>query len=346
MSAKGMTTPCKVVAVPAPFSNDEYAEAAAEIDERLASLPGIVAVYRIGGISAPGISDIDRVAVLEAPAQIDTLWAGLAERTRAIAMHGPFAVDRETFERHRWFAHLEPLEVVAGVPVGTQEPPHPRYLSTLLGVEGMVIALLKLLKQLSIGRVKARAFMCEIHALGHSLRLAMLSSETAPAAHRLIEDIDELRRGWFREQPENRVAAIRAIVARGGPALLEALDRLAPPDEGGDERPASLAMSSPWRNVTVAAADGHVEPGAAFRIPQTARLTSGSRRLGELRWRSRRRRLMIPAPGLEWLQQPTTPEIASLRTERDRVVRRYSDFVDACGSGWSSIGFARPFLSR
>ena len=346
MTAKGVTTPCKVVAFPAPVSNDEYAEAAAEIDQRLTSLPGIVAVYRTGGVSAPGISDIDRVAVLEAPAQIDTVWASLAERTRAIAMHGPFAVDRETFERHGWFAHLEPLEVVAGVPVGTQEPPHPRYFSTLLGVEGMVIALLKLLKQLSIGRVKARALMCEIHALGHSLRLAMLSRDTAPAAHRLIEDVDELRRSWFRQQAGDRVDAIRAIAARGAPALLEALDRLAPPDERQDERPASLVMSSPWRNVTLDAADEHVEPGAAFRTPQTARLTSGSRRLGELRWRSRRRRVMIPAPGLAWLQQPATPEIASLRTERDRVVRRYSDFVDACGSGWSSIGFARPFLSR
>jgi hypothetical protein len=344
MSAKGTTARCRVVDFPAPFSNDEYAEAAAEIEERLRSHPGIVAVYSTGGVSAPGISDIDRVAVLERPAQIDTVWAGLAERTRAIAMHGPFAVDRDTFERHRWFAHLEPLEVVAGVPVGTQEPPHPRYFSTLLGVEGMVIALLKLLKQLSIGRVKARALMCEIHALRHSLRLAMLSRETAPAAHRLIDDVDELRRGWFRQQAGDRIAAIRAIAARGGPALFEALDRLAPPDVGQDERPASLAMSSPWRNVTVEAVDGHVEPGVAFRTLQTAQLTSGSRRLGELRWRSRRRRLTIPAPALAWLQPPATPEIASLRTERDRVVRRYSDFVDACGSGWSSIGFAGTFL--
>jgi hypothetical protein len=209
-----------------------------------------------------------------------------------------------------------------------------------------VIALLKLLKQLSIGRVKARALMCEIHALRHSLRLAMLSRETASAAHRLIEDIDELRRSWFRQHADDRIAAIRAIAARGGPALLQALGRLAPPDDGQDERPASFAMSSPWRNVTLDAADGHVEPGAVFRTPQTAQLTSGSRRLGELRWRSRRRRLMIPAPALAWLQQPATPEIASLRTERDRIVRRYADFVDACGSGWSGIGFAETFLPR
>jgi hypothetical protein len=38
--------------------------------------------------------------------------------------------------------------------------------------------------------------------------------------------------------------------------------------------------------------------------------------------------------------------MASLRAERDGIVLRHAAFVDACGGGWSSIGFARSFLER
>ena len=60
----------------------------------------------------------------------------------------------------------------------------------LLGVEGLVVGLLKLLKQRNAGRLKARPLLCELHALRHSLKLAELTPETAPAAWRLIKDVD------------------------------------------------------------------------------------------------------------------------------------------------------------
>ena len=177
--------------------------AAAEIDERLASLPGIVAVYRTGGISAPGISDIDRVAVLEAPAS-DRFGVGRAwpSAQRAIAMHAPFAVDREDIPA----PSLVCLPGAAGarsrefrLPLD-REPPHPRYGLDAARRGGLGDRLLKLLKQRSIGRAEGTAALCELHALRHSLRLAMLRRRSAPAAQRLIEDVDEVRQTWFRQQ--------------------------------------------------------------------------------------------------------------------------------------------------
>ena len=335
-----------MVALPSAVSPDEHLGAAAEIEERLASLPGVVAVYATGGMSAPGISDIDRVAVLETPVSIDSVWSKLPDRTREIAMHSPFAVDVKTFQRHRWFACLEPLELVSGEPVPPdREVPDP-YGLKLLGVEGLVIGLLKLLKQRSAGRLKARPLLCELHALRHSLRLAELAPELAPAAWRLIEDVGEVRQTWFEQRALEHHAGVRALAAAAPAALLQALDALQPRAEAGDGLSAGLPMSAPWGNVTLVPAGGRANRTPAFRVPRTVALTSRSRRLPELRWRLRRRRLALPPPAFTWLQEPGDPEEASLRDERDAMVLRYGAFLNACGGRWSSIGFARSFLPQ
>jgi hypothetical protein len=327
-------------------SREEHARAAGELEERLASAPGIVAVYRTGGVSAPGISDIDRVAVLEGPVSINPVWSDLSESTRAIAMHTPFAVDMDTFERHRWFAHLAPLDLVSGDGVPSGDSALGRHGLTLLGVEGLVITLLKLLKQRSTGRLKARPLLCELHALRHSLQLAELTREIAPAAWGLMDDVAEARQTWFRQRPPDREAGVRAIAGDAPSALLDALERLPAADGAHEDAPKPLRLSAPWRNVTIVRAGAHSNPAAAFRTPRTAGLTSRSRRLPELGWRVRSRRLAVPPPALAWLHRPTNPDLASLRAERDGIVLRYAAFVDACGGGWSSIGFARSFLPR
>jgi hypothetical protein len=337
---------CKVVASPSPVSREEHARAEAELEARLASVPGLVAVYRTGGVSAPGISDIDRVAVLESPVPINPVWSDLSESTRSIAMHTPFAVDKDTFERHRWFAHLVPLDLVSGDGVPSGDSALGRHGLRLLGVEGLVISLLKLLKQRTLGRLKARPLLCELHALRHSLQHAELTPEIAPAAWRLMNDVAEARQRWFQQQPPDREAGVQAIAEQAPSALLDALERLPAVDGADEDGPKPLRMSAPWGNVTIVRAGGQADTAATFRTPRTAGLTSRSRRLPELGWRLRSRSLAVPAAALAWLHPPRDPDMASLRAERDSIVLRYAAFVDACGGGWSSIGFARTFLPR
>lgn len=346
MTTRNGVDRCRVTALPSAISEEEYDLAAAEIEDQLASLPGVVAVYSTGGRSAPGISDVDRIAVLERPISIDTAWAKLSERTREIAMHSPFVVDVDTFGRHRWFAHLEPLDLVSGDPVSPNRATPGPYGLKLLGVEGLVVGLLKLLKQRNAGRLKARPLLCELHALRHSLKLAGLAPETAPAAWRLIKDVDQVRRTWFQLPTPEQEASIRAMAGQGPAALLEALGGLQPADRAGNALPAPLPMSSPWGNVTIVPSPAGADPPPAFRIPRTAGLVSRSRRLPELRWRMRPRRVAVPWPAYAWLRRPQDPATASLRDQRDRLVLRYEAFVDACGGRWSSIGLARSFLPR
>src|SRR5438128_1095360 len=73
---------------PQPARSREYEDAAAEMEALLLELPGLIAIYRAGSVSVPGISDLDLVCVIEEPnAPLPSLWERLAPRTRELAMH-------------------------------------------------------------------------------------------------------------------------------------------------------------------------------------------------------------------------------------------------------------------
>src|SRR5919198_74855 len=116
-TAPGSERGIALTRLPMPARVDQYEHASQEIAEALRQLPGLVAAYRAGSVSAPGISDLDWVAVIEPGSAAFDVWSGLSERTRYLAMHAPFLVDPATFRRHRWFAHLEPLELSFGAPI-------------------------------------------------------------------------------------------------------------------------------------------------------------------------------------------------------------------------------------
>ena len=66
---------------PTRATQNDYAEAAAELDTQLAELPDLVAVYKFGSVETLGISDLDRIAVVERARPVpDTVDASSAPR--------------------------------------------------------------------------------------------------------------------------------------------------------------------------------------------------------------------------------------------------------------------------
>lgn len=329
---------CRVVGLPAPFSELDYEQAGSEIDAALAGLAGAVAVYRTGGVSAPGISDLDRVVVLEHPVSVGRAWAQLSPRAREIAMHSPFAVDAQTFRRQRWFSSLEPLECVWGEELQAEAVPGGSYLPTLHATEGLILALLKMAKQLATRRIKARSSLCILHSLRHSLRLAELDRGAAPRLWRCMEETGALRDSWFGLPAHEREDRLRRLVAASPAAISEALGAL-------PARPASGSLRGGRGFETVTLAPGPTLRAVAEtrRVGAKDRLLALSRRGGELYWRAAPRRIFVPAPAIGWLERPRGGDEAGLRERRDRIVSEYAGFIRAAGPDASSIGFALSF---
>jgi hypothetical protein len=330
-----------LVAHPQSATVDEYARAAEEIESPLGSLPGFVAVYEAGSVSAPGISDLDRIAVIERARPVPEVWPGVSERSRYLAMHSPFLVDQATFRRHRWFAHIEPLRLSFGKAVEFDDRPFPEYSERLLGAESLVVCLLRALKQVSTLRLKVRPSLCALHSIRHGLALARLAREDAFAAWRIADEIATLRRSWFEWPEQRRGELIKQAATQAVPALLEALwvlgERIEPAGT-----PSELQLGPPWSNVTLV-------PVATprDRVSGTPRMHLSSIRsakASELRWRIARPEIPLHPAVLTLLAGPGGQDHRDFRSVRTQLLRDYRTFLTTSGRGYSPIGLALPFL--
>jgi hypothetical protein len=329
-----------LIRLPEPARPEDYETASREIEDLLRALPGISAVYRTGGVSAPGISDIDRIAVVDREAPAPPVWSKLSARTKQLAMHGPFLVDRSTFTRHRLFAYLEPLELSHGEPVPVEDRPLPSYSEPLIAAESMVTALLSTLKQVSTGVVKVRPTLCQLNNLRHALALARIGEAEAEPAWKLAADVTALRTDWFASPGHERLERVRQALFVAPGALVEALWVLGERsgNSGNADGSEAIRLAPPWSNITLAASDEMAIP--RLRLPHLR-----SVRFAEFAWRAARPRVEIHPGVLGLLAGRGGREVEDFRSSRDELVRGYGAWLRTHGPGYAEIGLASPFLS-
>jgi hypothetical protein len=320
---------------PSPARGEDYARAAEEMESRLREIPGVVAVYRTGSVSVPGISDLDRIAVVAPGSRVPAIWPTLSVETRALAMHGPFLADTTTFAKHRWFADLQPLELAWGHSVDVEARPAPEHIELLIAAESLVIAVLKLMKQAAAGRVKVRPTLCELNNLRRDLSLARLERADAPEAWSLTDHVTRLREEWWSLSTSARSSRFRALLGRSLPATAEALRALsARSNDGGQNR--HLRLHGAWDNVTLEAGEPAVEWKPGRLSPATAR----SARLAEAVWRWSTRKVAVPGSVISLLERSAGHE--EVRAQRKEILGRYVEFL-ATTQSYSGIGVAGVF---
>jgi hypothetical protein len=324
----------------------EYERASEELEEWLARLPGAMAIYRTGSVSVPGISDIDRIAVVNGLGPAPEIWSRLSPRTRYLAMHGPFLSDAETFARHRWFADPHPLTLAWGRPLAVEQDPGGELGASLLAAEGLVVAALRLAKQAVTGRVKVRPLLCELNTVKLHLELAGLDRPTAGRAWQLADDVTRLRTAWFGPAAgrRERIDALRSLLRDALPAVAEAVAALAARrsfDLDAGPQLGSLRLRGPWSNVLLLPGGG-LEISVRRAVGGRA-LPRGAGRLAELRWRLARVELRLPTSVAALLTGADDAQAEFLRQRRE-IVRRYSEFMAASARDYSAIGLAAVFL--
>jgi hypothetical protein len=323
---------------PRPLQAEDYNRASEEILRGLRSLPRLLAVYRTGSISVPGISDLDFVAVVDGTAAVPDIWSDLSETTRHVAAHSPFVVDLATFRRHRWFAHLDPLELVAGRAIEIESTASNEG-SILLAAESLLINLLRQVKRITNGRVKVRTALCELHTIRHGLALGKLDESDAPLAFQVAGEVASLRKQWFSETAESN-ARLSDVLVRAFPALHQALESLAE-RVGHAGAVQEFPLGAPWANVLLAPSLDRSPP--APRLPRLG-VMARSAHLSELQWRLRRRPVEVPHQVIGLVSGASGSTTPAFRKERDELVRSYGRFMAEAAPGYSPIGLAAPFI--
>ncbi len=342
-----LTRGVRYVSLPEPREHTAYRAASEEIEALLCELPGFVALYRLGSVRHPGISDLDRIAVVRAADRVPSIWPRLSADARYIAMHGPFLVDADTFTAHRWFTHLAGLELVAGDGPAIEQPSDPDRCDLHLAAEGLALLAIKLVQHARTGRVKVRSTLCEFHAMRFSLRLAGLDAEAAPRAFAFVDAVRDTRQAWFAGPRPGSGATAARLMADAPAAVLDALlaldRRLIDAISLADGADVALRGSvSPVRLVACGEPQIHEALAATVRPAPGAALIGRVRRLGALRWRTSSVRLPMPPHVLALLTQ-TREGATELHRTRRRVISDYARFLGTRGQGYSQIGLGGPF---
>ena len=101
---------------PVRYELKDYQEIRDRYIRRVAKLADVKAIYQLGDISVPGISDIDLMVVLNDKLQDssfkDYTVQSLGGRSRYLFMHNPFIVDESLFSSFSLFPYAERMKAI------------------------------------------------------------------------------------------------------------------------------------------------------------------------------------------------------------------------------------------
>lgn len=155
---------------------------------------GASAVYEIGSVSAPGISDLDLVACFPDDADLRHPFAPITGllRTSAAFLHAPWALR----ERHvpllpSLFAVRQMRELGGGPPLAPKQTPAQRFLWNTEACASVLAALV------ARRRLTTRSAACLLNGVRYNVELAAADGISTADGEPFCRRIVALRRDWF-----------------------------------------------------------------------------------------------------------------------------------------------------
>ncbi|MGI6103536.1 MAG: hypothetical protein ACOYBJ_02865 [Patescibacteria group bacterium] len=201
----------------------------------MAATPGVLSVYQIGSVGAPGLSDLDFIVVLDEdqpPSAMALERERAGERDRYILFHEPFIMTPQSFSHlaavtptfslvHRWGEQLTLVD---------RSPEELQMLKEVLLLDLCTVSLSHEFSTLQAQKVlDARLTIARLHALKYPITLLEAVDEPVPQDwQKYVDRVAALRRDWFAMDLPAQRAAIAALVVKAmqiAPALTEGIVR-------------------------------------------------------------------------------------------------------------------------
>jgi hypothetical protein len=195
----------KFTGYPRAMARDVYACAIEDVLGRLRCEPAVLAVYQVGAVRTPGISDVDLLVIFrdDADCALDPL-AGLADAARYVFAHSQFGMPARHFAgavRFGFFHDYRLLHGTAQQPEGVALAAADREaVDRQAGIE----YLLKLFVTMSVERRYGIVKVRNLLLLGRSLRydLDYVGAGDSRVGS-LVDEIVAWREQWFRRRPSD-----------------------------------------------------------------------------------------------------------------------------------------------
>jgi len=198
--------------------------------ERVRNLKGVVSIYQMGGVSAPGISDLDLIVVMEndvtPPDAVHFGTSMMTEAQRYIFFHpGAMVTRREVFPRLGLLTYAANLEHRWGEHIAIQAQDNPHWIDCANLIDQSTHLLHALTKSAVSKVIYIRRMIMALSSIGHTIALARsigLDIEPAWETHR--DEVQLLKVNWFDNPGRDTLVA---YADRARPIVLEVLSRLA-----------------------------------------------------------------------------------------------------------------------
>ena len=201
LSALGVND-VRFASLPVRYSPDAYHETIRKVVDRLDREDDVLAIYQIGGIGDPGISDIDLIVVFrdEVSRFEGTYKKNLDDPDTYLFMHGIFGMPLDVFWNRHLLIPIFDLKHIAGQDLegGSStiyEAPEKEWIARLYALEYLVVNIFNLCNQFHAKTLKVRPLLCSLKALVHDFRILGYFDREEYVS--FAEDLGALRENWW-----------------------------------------------------------------------------------------------------------------------------------------------------
>jgi hypothetical protein len=298
--------------LPRPVPRERYLCAIEEVLRPLREHPAVQAVYQVGGIRTPGISDVDLLVVFRdgSSCQLDPL-ANLGRDDRYLFPHNQFGLPAEWFASAVRFGFFHDYRLLYGQQIAADSSPLPAIDVAAVNRQAGLEYLLKMFISMSVEHAYGIARVRNLLLLGRALRydLQYVGAEDG-AVGRLVDQVIDWRERWFSAPPRpDEIVDWFERMYRALGALLGELFGKWP------------LFVPEWADLRIAA-NMRIEPGARFSADHAgftlpARFGGIGRRYFNLQHRFNRFRFYVPVTH-------AAPAVVMERHELVAAMREYN----------------------
>jgi hypothetical protein len=202
----------------------------------LSARRGVKAIYQMGSIRFPGISDIDLIIIVDRQIETGTDFGRILRATAGpdgayIFSHAPYVISEDGFRRlpvlffadnlqHRWGQIIE----FAPLPV-----PQLQFYAYHMALEAAIAQSFAFLRAVHARALpNLRSLLCHLNAVRHDFSTISQWMDWRDRAHwaGYVQRIDRLRGAWFETEEPDRLAETWALVGSARDILRELLEEL------------------------------------------------------------------------------------------------------------------------
>jgi len=217
---------------PRPRPLEDYQREKARFVDYFKRHSDVKAIYEMGSVKDPGISDLDLILVLSPKCRLTTEdFQFLESLDSYLFAHRPFVISDTLFPFAPYLFFASNLNKLWGEDYALLCPDHEpeqRQLAWLLAAEAAVGRLLDLVFQTAWGQgVSLRGMLLKLNSIKHNINLSREFTGEFHIFDKFISEVTALRIQWFLLPHERALAQVEGLISEGLNILMEIIGALA-----------------------------------------------------------------------------------------------------------------------